>query len=86
MYNDEGVDREFHSSECLVWYDEDCNCFVRSMDDYMMDKYNDEYDNWEDDNPPRRSKTERPRHTTDNKGIFIVARKMASRFIRKGKK
>ena len=44
------------------------------------------YEDWETDNPPRRSKNERPRHTTDNKGIFIVARKMASRFLRKEKK
>ena len=82
MYNNEGVDREFHSGECNVWYEEDCNCFVRSIDDYMFDKHRDDYNEWEDENPPRRSKTARPTHTESGRSVKFIQRIIG----RKGKK
>ena len=80
---------EEHSNECQAWIDEECTCWLYwNFDEDLYDYDSEQIDNiseeLEYEEPPiRTSKTAKPTHTVDNKGIFTVARKMVSRYGKK---
>ena len=85
------VELDFHPAECALWYDEECDCFVKDLDNYMLAAERDElpekvdtreYEYWEENNPPRRSKTERPKHTEDGRSVKLLSKLIG----RRGKK
>ena len=93
MTDNQGVELDFHAAECALWYEEECDCFVKSLDNYMLaylDEGNEppgkvdthEYDYWEEANPPRHSKTERPKHTEDGRSVKLLSKLIG----RRGKK
>ena len=94
MADNQGVELDFHAAECALWYDEECDCFVKRLDNYMLVAEFDErdalsgkvdtseYEYWEEANPPRRSKTERPKHTEDGRSVKLLSKLIG----RRGKK
>ena len=106
MADNQGVELDFHAAECALWYDEECDCFVKDLDNYMLAAELDERDglpskvdeseywkrenlkdqdawmDWEENNPPRRSKTERPKHTEDGRSVKLLSKLIG----RRGKK
>ncbi len=87
MADNQGVELDFHAAECALWYDEECDCFVKDLDNYMLAAELDErdgrkYEYWEEENPPRRSKTDRPKHTEDGRSVKLLSKLIG----RRGKK
>ena len=94
MADNQGMELDFHAAECALWYDEECDCFVKDLGNYMLAAELDEgyeppgkvdaheYEYWEESNPPRHSKTERPKHTEDGRSVKLLSKLIG----RRGKK